>query len=214
MQFTQTIAAIAALSASAYAQNNRQFEGNNFGGNFGTRPTQTANVKAENKAAQGFPTSINFGNFGGQNGQRPSIPAGNIPSNIPKVIPSAFQGGRPSAAPAAPARQGGCPAIWTQISKDLTAKFSDNGQCNDLARAAIRMAFHDCGAWDQSHGTNAGCDGSLYLAKEYTRSENSGMQDTIPQIGAMAAQYGVGVADFFQFAAGKSFTPSEYIGSG
>ena len=38
-----------------------------------------------------------------------------------------------------------CPAIWTQVSKDLTAKFLSGGQCNQDARAAIRLIFHDCG---------------------------------------------------------------------
>jgi hypothetical protein len=38
-----------------------------------------------------------------------------------------------------------CPAVWSQISKDLTQKFLTNGQCNPDARAAIRAVFHDCG---------------------------------------------------------------------
>jgi Peroxidase len=94
-----------------------------------------------------------------------------------------------------------CPAIWTQISKDLTSAFLTNGQCNDLARAAIRTAFHDCATWDTSLGTSAGCDGSIYLAGEYTRSENAGLESTVPQLGQMAQKYaGITVADFLQFA--------------
>lgn len=38
------------------------------------------------------------------------------------------------------------------------------GQCTDLARQAIRAAFHDCGAWNLSMGETGGCDGSLVLA--------------------------------------------------
>lgn len=38
-----------------------------------------------------------------------------------------------------------CPAVWAQISRDLTAKFLSGGQCNPDARAAIRAVFHDCG---------------------------------------------------------------------
>lgn len=39
-----------------------------------------------------------------------------------------------------------CPAIWTQISSELTPVFRGfDGQCTDLARAAIRFAFHDAG---------------------------------------------------------------------
>ena len=37
-----------------------------------------------------------------------------------------------------------CPAVWHQISSDLSALFLSGGQCNDDARAAIRAAFHDC----------------------------------------------------------------------
>jgi len=38
-----------------------------------------------------------------------------------------------------------CPAVWKDVSKELTAKFLTNGQCNPDARAAIRAVFHDCG---------------------------------------------------------------------
>lgn len=131
-------------------------------------------------------------------------------------------GGSPSASASAPAPAGSapadsapasgapktsgaaCPAIWSTISKDLVGQFLTDGQCNDLARAAIRIAFHDCATWNTSLGTSAGCDGSLYLAGEYTRPENAGLEDTIPQLGKMAQSYGVGVADFFQFAGGMS----------
>lgn len=42
---------------------------------------------------------------------------------------------------------GGCPAIWTNISADLTTSFlGSDGQCTDMARAAIRFAFHDAGS--------------------------------------------------------------------
>jgi hypothetical protein len=91
------------------------------------------------------------------------------------------------------------------VSKELTKQFLSGGQCNDLARGAIRAAFHDCGAWQQSLGYTAGCDGSLFLAKEeLSRVENGGLVDIVPKLGAIAQQYKVGMADFFQFAGGKS----------
>jgi hypothetical protein len=42
-------------------------------------------------------------------------------------------------------RSGGgnsCPPIWTSVVKELTSLFLDttNGQCNDAARAAIRVS--------------------------------------------------------------------------
>lgn len=87
-----------------------------------------------------------------------------------------------------------CPAVWTDVAKELQGLMTENGQCNDFARAAIRAAFHDCFA--------GGCDGSLYLAQEYTRFENVGLQDAVPKIGALAEKYQVGVADMIQFAGG------------
>jgi hypothetical protein len=35
--------------------------------------------------------------------------------------------------------------VWNDISKELTQKFLSGGQCNQDARAAIRLIFHDCG---------------------------------------------------------------------
>lgn len=96
---------------------------------------------------------------------------------------------------------GQCPPIWNKISRDLTPMLMENGQCNDLARGAIRAAFHDCGAYKLSLGTNGGCDGSLFLApEELQRQENGGLKEVVPVLGALAQKYGVGMADFFQFA--------------
>lgn len=53
-----------------------------------------------------------------------------------------------ASAPKVFARKGGstCPAIWTTISSELTKVFlGSDGQCTDLARAAIRFSFHDAG---------------------------------------------------------------------
>ena len=47
-----------------------------------------------------------------------------------------------------------CPAVWSQISTELTPVFlGPDGQCTDLARAAIRFAFHDSGKYGY-FGTN------------------------------------------------------------
>ncbi|KAE9973933.1 hypothetical protein EG328_004166, partial [Venturia inaequalis] len=98
-------------------------------------------------------------------------------------------------------RNGICPPIWNKISRDLTPLFLENGQCNDLARGAIRAAFHDCGAYKLSLGFNGGCDGSLFLApQELERQENGGLRAVVPVLGRLAQKYGVGMADFFQFA--------------
>lgn len=125
------------------------------------------------------------------------------PSGASSGGPPAWTPSSTSAPAATSAPPGKCPQIWYDISDDLKEAFTegaDSGQCNDLARSAIRASFHDCGSWNQAQGTNAGCDGSLYLAKEYTRRENAGLEQNVPILGAMADKYGVGVADFFQFA--------------
>ncbi|MBE7181368.1 MAG: hypothetical protein INR71_09215, partial [Terriglobus roseus] len=101
-------------------------------------------------------------------------------------------------------RKGGaasCPAVWTNVSSDLTGMFLANGQCNDDARAAIRAAFHDCGTWNAAQGATGGCDGSLILANEAgTRAENNGLQDISAKLLKLAQKYAVGVADMIQFA--------------
>ena len=48
-----------------------------------------------------------------------------------------------------PTRDTKCPAVWNDVSKELTQKFLTAGQCNPDARAAIRLIFHDCGGKSQ-----------------------------------------------------------------
>ncbi|KAF2033407.1 heme peroxidase [Setomelanomma holmii] len=86
-----------------------------------------------------------------------------------------------------------CPAVWNEISTTLTAQFLADGQCTDAARAAIRGAFHDC--------FNGACDGSLILANECTNTENRGLERLCTQLGGLATEKQVGVADLIQFAA-------------
>ncbi|OTB13918.1 putative class II peroxidase [Daldinia sp. EC12] len=91
--------------------------------------------------------------------------------------------------------QAQCPAVWTDVAADLKETFLDGGgKCNDNARAAIRLAFHDC--------FPGSCDGSVILANECTdRGENTQMVDICSTLGDKATQFGVGTADIIQFAA-------------
>ncbi|KAK7530371.1 heme peroxidase [Phyllosticta citribraziliensis] len=99
----------------------------------------------------------------------------------------------------ASARKNTCPKIWSQVASDLRDAFVSGGQCNDDARAAIRLAFHDC-------ISGAGCDGSIILANEYTRSENRGLEDIAVKVGDWAQQYNVGTADMIAFAAASGIS--------
>ncbi|KAI1104086.1 class II peroxidase [Jackrogersella minutella] len=88
-----------------------------------------------------------------------------------------------------------CPAVWTDVASDLKTTFIDSsGNCNDDARAAIRLAFHDC--------FPGACDGSIILANECTdRGENAQLVDICSTLGDKATSFGVGTADMIQFAA-------------
>lgn len=86
-----------------------------------------------------------------------------------------------------------CPAVWTQISAQLTEQFLADGQCTDAARAAIRSSFHDC--------FNGACDGSLILADECSNIENRGLERLCGNLKTVQANTGVGMADLIQFAA-------------
>jgi hypothetical protein len=83
--------------------------------------------------------------------------------------------------------------VWSEISTPLTAQFLADGQCTDAARAAIRSAFHDC--------FNGACDGSLILANECVNTENIGLTRLCDNLGSLASQKQVDVADLIQFAA-------------
>ena len=63
----------------------------------------------------------------------------------------------------------------------------------DAARAAIRTSFHDC--------FNGACDGSLILADECSNIENRGLERVCGNLGNLANEKQVGVADLIQFAA-------------
>jgi hypothetical protein len=93
--------------------------------------------------------------------------------------------------------RGGCPQIWSEISRDLSQMFlTADGQCNDNARKAIRLIFHDCGTWNIGQRGTGGCDGSIALNREELgRGENVGLADIAGRMKAMADQKKVKVAD-------------------
>lgn len=97
--------------------------------------------------------------------------------------------------------------VWQAISNELTGAFiGPTGRCNKLARAAVRLGFHDAGTWSQvlaDQGNDfGGADGSIALStEEETRPENNGLQNIIAKARKMQKKYKVGMADLIQFAA-------------
>jgi hypothetical protein len=87
------------------------------------------------------------------------------------------------------------------VSAELTKQFvQSDGQCNDNARAAVRMGFHDAGSWDKS-SANGGADGSLLMDfGEQDRPENNGLQSVRTLLRSVRSKYNVGYADLVQYA--------------
>ncbi|KAI9766460.1 MAG: hypothetical protein M1840_006567 [Geoglossum simile] len=96
--------------------------------------------------------------------------------------------------------------IWYKVSEDLTDLFlGHNGLCNDNARAAIRLGFHDAGTWSKKLAAQGqdfgGADGSFILFNEMDRPENNGLQKITGMLEKRIKKYGVSAADMIQFAA-------------
>jgi hypothetical protein len=66
-----------------------------------------------------------------------------------------------------------CPAIWTEVSKNLTGEFMTDGKCNDNARAAIRAAFHVrnhlCTPFEQTDNLHIGLRRLEHVSGRYRR---------------------------------------------
>ncbi|PHH92327.1 hypothetical protein CDD83_7916 [Cordyceps sp. RAO-2017] len=84
------------------------------------------------------------------------------------------------------------------------AMVEPNRTCNDVARAAIRLGFHDAAAWEMGM-RSGGADGSVVLARECeTRPENSGLQDVCGRMRTWFDKYkrnNVSMADLIQMGA-------------
>jgi len=97
--------------------------------------------------------------------------------------------------------------VWAYVSLAMSLKFTGpTGRCNDLARAAIRLGFHDAGTWSSSRAANGqdfgGADGSIVLSgSEITRPENNGLQAIAKQMATWQKQFGVSMADLIQYGA-------------
>lgn len=93
---------------------------------------------------------------------------------------------------------------WFFISQYLTSQFlGADGMCTDIARAAIRLGFHDAGTWSSALAANGqdfgGADGSFVLFGEIGRHENGGLEDINDFAIDLWSQYDVGMGDLIQF---------------
>jgi hypothetical protein len=94
--------------------------------------------------------------------------------------------------------------IWKFIAEDMARSFkAPFGQCNELARQAVRLGFHDAGTWSKADGAG-GADGSIILAGEWQREENRGLEGIAPVMQGWYDKWhlhGAGMADLIQMGA-------------
>jgi manganese peroxidase len=99
--------------------------------------------------------------------------------------------------------------VYKYAALDMAATFKDpaTGECTRLARAALRLGFHDAGTWETSMGyeTGGGADGSILLSgTEMERPDNRGVvgiaNETL-QWYSTYNRYGAGMADLIQLGA-------------
>ncbi|TID18868.1 class II peroxidase [Venturia nashicola] len=94
--------------------------------------------------------------------------------------------------------------IWKYVADDMLAQFKgQSSRCNNAARGAIRLGFHDAAAW-QKGAAYGGADGSILLTDEINRSDNKGLEEIAALTKTMYAKYqsyGISMADFIQMGA-------------
>lgn len=68
--------------------------------------------------------------------------------------------------------------VWKYIADEMLAKFKGPSyRCNQFARGAVRLGFHDAGAWKKGLDYG-GADGSVILTNEIAaRSVNKGLEE-------------------------------------
>ncbi|KAF2999843.1 hypothetical protein E8E13_007275 [Curvularia kusanoi] len=94
--------------------------------------------------------------------------------------------------------------IWKWVSYEMTAKFNGtSGRCTKFARQAVRLGFHDAGAWSNT-SSYGGADGSILLTDEISRADNNGLSAIADQMNSWYRKYspyGVSMADLIQMGA-------------
>jgi hypothetical protein len=94
--------------------------------------------------------------------------------------------------------------VWKHIAEEMEANMVGNAlRCNALARASVRLGFHDAGTWSRSTGRGGGADGSIVLARECEDrpEDNKGLEEVCSQMRVWHDRwkgYGISMADLIQ----------------
>ncbi|OLN85654.1 Ligninase LG5-like protein 2 [Colletotrichum chlorophyti] len=99
--------------------------------------------------------------------------------------------------------------VWRYVADDMYQFMSGkSGRCTGLARAAVRLGFHDAGTWSKATASQGGgADGSILLAPgEIDRFENRGLQEVAAKFIELHGKYkswgwNIGMGDFIQMGA-------------
>ncbi|TDZ22882.1 Versatile peroxidase VPL1 [Colletotrichum orbiculare MAFF 240422] len=187
------------------------------GGSYGGAPPAPGGGRPP-AAAGGAPSTPGGGAPPAPGGGAPPTPGRGPPPPPGGGSPPAPAGGKPPTPGGSAPNNGACPpkdtpacaadtcCIWKYIADDLATTFrGESGRCTDLARAAIRLGFHDAAGWSKGTGNLGGADGSIILASsELPRAENKGLEEIVEQTKVWFEkykQYGIGMADLIQFSA-------------
>ncbi|GJC95940.1 peroxidase [Colletotrichum higginsianum] len=99
--------------------------------------------------------------------------------------------------------------VWRYVADDMYQFMAGkSGRCTGLARAAVRLGFHDAGTWSKATASQGGgADGSILLAPgEIDRFENRGLQEVAAKFIELRGKYlsmgwNIGMGDFIQMGA-------------
>jgi hypothetical protein len=98
--------------------------------------------------------------------------------------------------------------VWKHIADEMHSVFvQPDLHCTDLARAAVRLGFHDSGTWNRARGNKGGgADGSIVLAGECEArpADNGGLEPLCAQMRLWYKKWkshGISMADLIQVGA-------------
>ncbi|GAW26959.1 putative ligninase H2 [Rosellinia necatrix] len=108
--------------------------------------------------------------------------------------------------------------VWKYIADEMTEVFrGESGRCTKWARMAVRLGFHDAGAWSRATAyQGGGADGSICLTDEYTLPQNAGLEDMCTQMRAWYDEwhnqkgFDISMADLIRYVLPATYTYTFY----